>query len=243
MDLEGKRALVTGGAVRLGRGIVLALTGQGVETVIHCRRSVKEAEILREDIARKGGRAHVVCGDLASEAGCRAVVDEATAAAGGLDLLVNNASTFETHRLSETTGPRLLAAFWSNLFSPVLLTRMFAERAGRGKIVNLLDRRVTSDDTSCVPYLLAKKGLAEFTRLAAIELAPGIAVNAVAPGAILPPPGEGDDYLDTHVGPTPLQRQCTVEDIASAVIYLLRNDAMTGQVLYVDAGLHLNGGD
>lgn len=243
MDLEGKRALVTGGAVRLGRGIVRALAGRGVETVIHCRRSVKEAENLREDIVRKGGRAQVVCGDLASEAGCRGVMDEAVAAAGGLDLLVNNASTFETHRLPEITEPRLLEAFWPNLFAPVLLTRMFAERAGQGRVVNLLDRRITADDTTCVPYLLAKKGLAEFTRLAALELAPGIAVNAVAPGAVLPPPGEDDDYLDTHIGPAPLQRPCTVEDVASAVVNLMENDVMTGQVLYIDAGLHLNGGD
>jgi NAD(P)-dependent dehydrogenase (short-subunit alcohol dehydrogenase family) len=239
MELQGKRALVTGGAVRLGRGMVLALAGEGVETVIHCFRSVKEAVALRDGITAGGGRAHVVRGELSSEGACRQVVSEAAEAAGGLDLLLNNASTFAQHPLREVTEARLQDAFWSNLFSPVLLTRFFAERAGTGAVVNLLDRRITSHDRACVPYLLAKKALADFTRGAALDLAPGIRVNGVAPGAILPPPGEGETYLAERGGPVPLQRQCTVEDVASAVLYLLKNDAMTGQVLFVDGGQHL----
>ena len=240
MDLQGKRALVTGGALRLGRAVVLALAREGVEVVIHCRRSVAEAERLRDEVAAGGGRAHVVRADLASEEACRRLVGEAVAAAGGLDILVNNASTFEQHRLAEISEPRLMTAFWSNLFAPVLLTRLFAEQAGQGRIVNLLDRRVTTHDPSCVPYLLAKKALAEFTCVAALELAPDFTVNAVAPGAILPPPGEGEDYLATRAAPVPLQRRCTVDDIGAAVLYLLGNDTVTGQILYIDGGQHLH---
>lgn len=239
MELGGKRALVTGGAVRIGRGIVQALAGEGVETVIHCCRSVSEAEALREEIVAGGGKAHVVCGDLDSERVCRQVVSEAQEAAGGLDLLVNNASTFALHPLRDVTEARLLNAFWSNLFAPVLLTRFFAELATSGAVVNLLDRRITSDDPACVPYLLAKKALADFTRVAAIDLAPDIRVNGVAPGAVLPPPGEDEAYLADRAGAAPLRRRCTVEDVASAVLHLLKNEAMTGQVLYIDGGQHL----
>jgi NAD(P)-dependent dehydrogenase (short-subunit alcohol dehydrogenase family) len=241
MDLRGKKALVTGGAVRLGQATVCALAEAGSEVVIHCRHSRAEARALRDALIGRGAGAHVVQGELSSEEACRRVVGEAEEAAGGLDILVNNASTFEQHRLREITEPRLLDAFWSNLFAPVLLTRAFAEQAGQGRIVNLLDRRVTSHDTGCVPYLLAKKALAEFTAVAALDLAPDIAVNAVAPGAILPPPGEGQDYLATRPATVPLKHQCTAEEIAAAVVYLLRNDAVTGQVLFIDGGQHLQG--
>jgi NAD(P)-dependent dehydrogenase (short-subunit alcohol dehydrogenase family) len=90
-----------------------------------------------------------------------------------------------------------------------------------------------------VPYVLAKKALAELTQLAARELAPRFTVNGVAPGAVLPPPGQGADYLHDHAGPVPLQIQVTPADVAAGVLALLQNDAITGQILFVDGGQHL----
>ncbi|HNX52612.1 MAG TPA: SDR family oxidoreductase, partial [Pontiellaceae bacterium] len=110
-----------------------------------------------------------------------------------------------------------------------------------GKIINLLDRRVTSHDTTCIPYMLSKKGLEELTKLAALDLAPGITVNAVAPGAILPPPKDSNNPAWEYAGTIPLGKRPTPADIADAVLYLLKSDHITGQTIFVDGGQNLLG--
>ena len=160
---------------------------------------------------------------------------------GHLDILVSNAAVFHKDSLRNVSGKKLLDEFWPNLFAPILLIRAFASRVEKGKIVNLLDRRIAGLDVSSVPYLLTKKALAELTRLAALELAPGITVNGIAPGPVLPPPGKGKSYLRDHAGSVPLNKRITPEDIADAVIFLLKNDAITGQILFVDGGQNLLG--
>lgn len=240
MSLAGKRALVTGGAVRIGRAIARRLAEEGADVAIHYRSSEAPARALREELQTEFGiRAPILQADLVSEPACNGLFDAAVRALGGVDVLVNNASTFNKHTLAETTEESLLNELWPNLFAPLFLMRAFAATASGGKIINLLDRRVVSLDTSCVPYLLAKKSLAELTRMAALDLAPGFTVNGVAPGAILPPPGEGASYLKEKGGVVPLERQCTESDIAAAVLFLLENDALTGQVVFVDGGQHL----
>jgi NAD(P)-dependent dehydrogenase (short-subunit alcohol dehydrogenase family) len=243
MNLKDKVVLVTGGAVRLGRSIGLRLAAEGAHIMVHYRRSETEAGELRQALQQEFGvRAETIQADLSSEEACRTLMRETAERMGRVDVLVNNASAFNKDRLRSVTEAKLMDEFWPNLFAPLFLMKAFAERADPGKVVNLLDRRITADDVTCVPYLLSKKGLAELTRLAALELAPDIAVNAVAPGAILPPPGEGMEYLAERAGPIPLDRQCTPEEIADAVFFLLGNDAMTGQVVFIDGGQHLLGG-
>jgi NAD(P)-dependent dehydrogenase (short-subunit alcohol dehydrogenase family) len=128
-----------------------------------------------------------------------------------------------------------------NLVAPFFLMKHFARQTRKGAIVNLLDRRITSLDYTCTPYTLSKKSLHELTRMAALELAPGIRVNGVAPGAVLPPPGKGASYLKDKAGPIPLAQLSTPAQIASAVLYLLQGDSLTGQVIFVDGGQHLLG--
>jgi len=241
MHLEGKTALITGGAVRLGRAITGALAEQGVNPVIHYRSSAGAARAMEAELAEKGVNVALVQGDLVSQAACRQVMEEAHRKSGGVDILVNNAAVFNKDTLMEATEENVLAEFWPNLFAPMFLIRAFAELAGDGHVINLLDRRITANDTSCAPYLLSKKGLYELTKLAALELAPGIRVNGVAPGVLLPPPGKDEQYLKEHGGYVPLEYQCRPEDIAAAVLYLLEADCHTGQVLYVDGGKHLLG--
>jgi NAD(P)-dependent dehydrogenase (short-subunit alcohol dehydrogenase family) len=241
MNIKGKAALVTGGAVRIGRAVCRRLAAEGADVVIHYRRSGEDADALRRELEDGGVRAHTVQADLTAETACAHLIRDAADRAGRLDILVNSAAVFNKDTLRETTAEKLLDEFWPNLFAPILLIKAFAARGGPGKVVNFLDRRITADDTGCVPYLLSKKGLAAVTRLAALEWAPSVAVNAVAPGAILPPPGESMQYLQERAGPVPLRRQCTEEEIADAVLFLLRNDALTGQVVYVDGGQHLLG--
>lgn len=239
MKLKGKVALVTGGAVRIGRAICESLAESGAHVCVHYRRSESEAENLREMLNRYESRVYLLQADLTSEKACDQLVQEAWDVAGGLDILVNNASLFKKVSLGESTAEAVEEEFWPNLYAPLHLMRAFAKRFQRGKIVNLLDRRITSPDPSCVPYWLSKKTLAELTRIAALEWAPGITVNGVAPGAVLPPPGKGEEYLKEHAGHIPLDRRVTPREVAEAVLFVLRSDALTGQIIYVDGGQHL----
>jgi NAD(P)-dependent dehydrogenase (short-subunit alcohol dehydrogenase family) len=108
-------------------------------------------------------------------------------------------------------------------------------------VVNLLDRRIRCNDTSCAPYSLTKKALAHLTQLAALEYAPNIRVNAVAPGPILPPPGNSTQTARELAGNLPLENLPTPENIAEAVLFLLQINSITGQIVYVDGGQHLLG--
>jgi pteridine reductase len=253
MELNGCRALVTGGAVRIGAAITRCLAAEGCTVVIHCNRSWSAAEALAEDIRHAAGTAFVVGGDLADASECAAVVNEAHHLAGGLDILVNNAAVFHQHRFAEADRTALLSELDINAFAPIDLTRRFVALGGtggrlsnaapwlRGKIVNLLDRRIAGVELGSLPYQLSKHMLADFTRLAALELAPGFSVNAVAPGPVLGPPGTGAGYLKESAGEIPLACDCSPEAVAASVCFLLRQDAITGQVIFVDGGQHLLG--
>ena len=226
MDLKGKRALVTGGAVRVGRAIVEALQAAGAEVVVHYLRSGAEAKALSP---------WTVKGDLADPEACSRIVAEA----GPLDILVNNASLFTRDALPTATPERVRREFGVNLFAPMELVRAFAAQVrGEGAVVNLLDRRIRGNDTTCAPYLLTKKALADFTRVAALEYAPAIRVNAVAPGPVLPPSGGAATEPMGHI---PLGRPPVAGDVAGAVLFLLRAESITGQVVFVDGGQHLLG--
>jgi NAD(P)-dependent dehydrogenase (short-subunit alcohol dehydrogenase family) len=252
VKLADRTALVTGGAVRIGRAIVEALADEGCGVVVHVSRSRDAGTALVERLRSAGARAWLVEGDLSDERGCRGVLAAAWERAGRLDILVNNAAVFHKDTLRTASGDAFRNEFAVNTWAPILLTQDFAVRleawdraAGRkpggapAHVVNLLDRRITGDDGSCVPYLLSKKALADFTRLAALEYAPRIAVNAVAPGAILPPPGEGGDPVADKAGRALLETPCRPADVAAAVVYLVTSETIAGQTLLVDGGQHL----
>jgi NAD(P)-dependent dehydrogenase (short-subunit alcohol dehydrogenase family) len=228
MNLQGKRALVTGGAVRIGAAITKALQAEGVDVVVHYRNSKAEAEALSP---------YAVQSNLESPEACSRLI----AQAGTLDILVNNASIFTKDTLSSATPGRILREFQVNLFAPMELCRTFAAQVREGAIINLLDRRIRSHDTTCVPYTLSKKGLEELTKLAALEYAPRIRVNAVAPGPVLPPPGSTAVNARELAGLIPLDALPTPEEIAEAAVYLMKAGSVTGQVIYVDGGQHLLG--
>lgn len=243
MDLFGKNFLVTGGALRIGRCITESLARAGAGVVIHCRHSAKEARELADGILGKGGKAWIVQENLDSEAACESVMNQAFGEAGGLDGLVNNAAVFHPRHLAETDLSRLMLELRPNFFAPLLLIRAFSRKAKNGRVVNLLDRRIAGFEKGNLAYQLSKRSLADLTRLAALELAPGIAVNGVAPGPVLLP-FDDEGRPREKAGPVPLERRPTPDDVAEAVLFLLRADSITGQILYVDGGQHLlgNGG-
>jgi len=239
MILEGKRALVTGGAVRIGKAITQALQAAGVEVVVHYRNSEEEAKTLSP---------FTIQADLQSAGACSRLVEQA----GSLDILINNASVFTKDTLSEATPERIQREFQMNLFAPMELMRTFAKQTAgqppspgfgvpRRAVINLLDRRIRCNDTTCAPYSITKKGLAELTKLSALEYAPKIRVNAVAPGPILPPPGSNAKNARELAGNIPLEELPSPESIAKTTLFLLQAEAITGQIIYVDGGQHLLG--
>ena len=228
MNLSGKRALVTGGAVRIGRAIVKALQAEGVEVVVHYLSSGEEAKALSP---------FTVQGDLGNPMEISSIIEDA----GPLDILINNASLFTKDRLAESRPERVLREFNVNLLSPLELTRAFAAQTNSGAVVNLLDRRIRANDSTALPYSISKKGLEELTKLSALELAPGIRVNGVAPGPILPPPGDSGEHFAERAGRVPLELFPTPGHIADAVLFLLKAEYCTGQVIFVDGGQHLLG--
>lgn len=230
MSLHGKSALVTGGAVRIGRAIADALAEAGVEVIVHFQTSEKEAQAFWPNIIQS---------DLNESEQCETLIKQAAEEFGPIDILINNAAVFHQTRLLDADHETMMAELQPNLLAPLALIRGFARQEISGKIVNLLDRRITSHDTTCVPYMLSKKGLEELTKLAAIDLAPGITVNAVAPGAVLPPPQEVDNPAWNPADTIPLKKRPTPEEIAEAVLYLLKADSVTGQILFVDGGQNL----
>lgn len=241
MRAYSKVALVTGGAVRIGGAICEALAREGIHVVIHCNRSAAAADILARRLRRGGVKAWVVRQELRDQDSCEALIRNVRKLAGRLDFLVNNAAVFHKQRLAVVTWADLEEEFRVNCFVPVCLMRAFAMQTRRGKVVNLLDRRVAANDPECPVYSVSKKALAAFTTEAALALAPGIVVNAVAPGPVLPPPGKGMSYLHDRAGRIPLACKVKPADVAAGVLTMLRLESVTGQILFVDGGQHLLG--
>ena len=240
--LVGQAALVTGGAKRLGRAISLALARAGADVAVHCRQSVSEAEALVKELRGLGGGAWVVRGPLDDAAQAEELFTEACRQAGGrLDILVNNASIFPKGRLVDMDPAELDRNIRVNALAPFVLGRALARERRGGCIVNMLDARITDYDAEHAAYHISKRMLATLTRMMALEFAPRVRVNAVAPGLVLPPPGEDDAYLERLKGSNPLEKHGEAGDVAEAVLFLARSPFVTGQTIFVDGGRHMRG--
>lgn len=241
IELEGKTALVTGGAKRLGAAIVRSLASRGVRTVVHYHTAENEAHALVASLRADGAEAWCFGADLSGPARGEALLDAAWKSAGAMDYLVNSASIFPEGTLEQLSEDTLLESVRVNALAPFALCCGFAARSEGGAIVNLLDTRITDYDRNHVPYHLSKRMLFSLTRMMAVEFAPGIRVNAVAPGLVLPPAGKDEAYLAGLAHTNPLDRYGSAEDVAEAVVFALRSDFMTGQTIFVDGGRHLRG--
>jgi pteridine reductase len=228
------QALVTGAAKRLGRAIALELHRAGARVAVHYRESKKEAE---ETAALLGG-APLIQGDQAREP--ERIVREASRALGGLDLLVCSAARFEQAPSDQLPRAQFEAMLESNLTGPFYLMQAALPmlRASRGSIVTLLDLCGTTQVwKGYAHYAASKAGLAALTRLLALEWAPEVRVNGVAPGAVLLQEGADTGRLANRI---PLGRIGTPEDVARAVLFLAKEPFITGEILTVDGGRSLN---
>ena len=241
MELRNCKALVTGAGVRIGRAIAVALAAEGCDVALQYHRSRDGAEETAAAVAAHGRRAVLLAADLGDADAATALLERARAELGDVDVLINSAAIFLPGDLASTTLAEWDAQHALNLRAPFLLSQAFARQdaiADRPrKIVNVADARIRRPGRDHLAYRLTKVALAHLTELLALELAPRITVNAVAPGAILPPPGEGAAAFEQRVrAQVPLGRAGGTAAVASAVLYLLREDFVTGVVLPVDGG-------
>lgn len=240
MELANKVVLVTGGARRVGSSIARELAGRGARVIVHYRHSHDDAQALVADIERGGGFARAMEGDLTDLVTLQQLVREIEVEVGYVDVLVNNAADyFETplQTLSDADWEHLLAV---NLGSPFRLARRVSPmmlNRGAGKIINITDIHGERYLNGYLAYCVSKAGLDMLTRGLAVELAPTVQVNGVAPGAVLWPAGESESERKARRREIPMGREGTPEDVAGAVRFLIEDgDYITGQILSVDGG-------
>jgi len=239
--LVGRWALVTGGARRIGRAISLGLGSAGVNVAVHHHASPEAAAEVVKELHHVGVEACTVQADLDLPEQAAGLVQQAVDAGGPLDIVINSASIFPETTLAEMTLDEVDRNVRINAWAPFRVSRDFAALQRTGVIVNILDSRMLLNDSKHVAYHLSKRMLFTLTRMMAMELAPRIRVNAVAPGPILPPQGKDEAFVERVAALNPMQKWGEPEQVAEAVEFLLKCDFVTGQVLFVDGGLHLKG--
>ena len=237
-----RTALVTGAARRVGRALALALAEAGFAVIVHCRSSVNEAEATANDIRALGVGSAVVQADLACEKEVAGLLPAAAAALGPIGVLVNNASVFERDEWRDASRAGWDAHLEPNLRAPFVLMQDFARdlpRAARGAVINMLDQRVWSLTPHFVSYTLSKAGLWTLTQSMALALAPRIRVNAIGPGPTLPSPRQTDAQFARQCASVPLGVGTSPAEVGRAAVALLSLSSLTGQMLALDGGQHL----
>ncbi|MEO3475629.1 SDR family oxidoreductase [Roseomonas sp. CAU 1739] len=237
-----RTALVTGGAKRLGRAMALALAEAGFDLAIHYAASVTEAEATLAEIRALGRRAVALPADLAIEAEVARLLPAATAALGPIGLLVNNASTFERDEWHDATRDSWDRHIEPNLRAPFVLTQAFAGAlpdGAQGVVVNMLDQRVWSLTPHFLSYTVSKAALWTLTQSLALALAPRIRVNAIGPGPALPSPRQSQGQFDRQARSVPLRHGTSPAEVARALMAILALPSMTGQMVALDGGQHL----
>lgn len=234
-------ALITGASKRIGKSIAEHLAGKGWNVIIHFNRSAEDAVIQVQQLNEKYPEQQFssVMTDLANSQEVQSLIPGIVSQTGPFQLLVNNASVFDKAYLKHTSEDLYDAQMSVNLKAPFLLIRDFANLCKKGNIINFVDTRVTSNKSNFAAYSLSKKALWELTKMAALELAPEIRVNAIAPGVTLAPVDEGEDYLWKLAQEIPMKQPGGVDPILKSIDYILENEHLTGQLLFADGGENL----
>lgn len=237
-----RAALITGGAKRLGRAVTEALAGSGFAVAIHYNASREEAELVASSLIAQGVRAITLKADLGQEAEVASLISDAEAALGPIGVLVNNASTFERDEWNDATRASWDRHIEPNLRAPFVLMQDMARalpEEARGVIVNLLDQRVWSLTPHFISYTVSKAALWTLTQTMALALAPRIRVVGIGPGPAVPSPRQSQADFDRQAASVPLGHGTSPEEVGDAVLAILSLPALTGQMIALDGGQHL----
>ncbi len=235
----GKAALITGSAKRLGKAMALGLASQGYDIALHYNHSHTDALRTAELIREQGRVCELFRCNLYNLPEVRGLVPRVIDKMPQCEILINNASMFDRHDFFHVTEDSLDRDMQINFKVPFFLTQTFSGTKSARLVINMLDTRISGMDTEHFTYYLSKRALADFTKMAAKVLGPRIRVNGICPGPILAPPGEDAEYLEEIAKRIPLKKAGNPDYILSALIYLLENEFITGELLFVDGGEHL----
>ncbi len=242
MNLAGKTALITGGGHRIGRGLTLALARAGCNIILHYNRSAVPAQATAAQVEALGARVLLRQADLSQLDDAGPLFADLPANFTPVQVLVNNAAVFPKDTLADMTVAGWSQTFRVNLRSPILLTQAFVRALPDdeiGAVVNITDWRTERPYRTHFSYTVSKGALDAFTRTAAIQLAPRVRVNGIALGAMLPPAGATEAYWRSVLATVPLARSGGLEVAGDTLLYLLRNDFITGEIIRLTGGAHL----
>ena len=240
--MEANKIIITGAATRIGAAIARKLSGPGVEMVIHYNNSKKDAEKLKKELLENKTRVYLVKGNLAKEQDLKKIIKFSKSKLKYFDCLINNASLFENDSLKNFSSKSWSQHLDVNLKAPAYLTKEFSKNV-RGKnnnIINIIDQRVFKLTPFFFSYTLSKTGLYTLTKTTAMELAPNICVNGIAPGPTIKNKRQTEVHFKKQYLATPLKRQVNIKDICYAVDFFIKNRSITGQVIAIDSGQSLN---
>lgn len=237
-----KTALITGAANRIGATLAKTLVADGYNIVVHCHTSINDAQNLCEHIQLSGGKAASVQADLCQDIQRQTLLKRAGDCFGPIDVLINNASVFEFDTAQNLSEDVWDAHFNIHAKAPMFLARDFAAQlptGNQGNIINIIDERVLRNHPGYFSYNLSKSVLWTATKTLAQSFAPHIRVNAIAPGPTLPHARQSENQFKRSLKRLPLGLAANPSDIAKAVLFLLNTPSMTGQMLALDGGEHL----
>jgi NAD(P)-dependent dehydrogenase (short-subunit alcohol dehydrogenase family) len=239
MNIKGKTALITGGAVRVGKAMTLALAAEGANVVVNYNSSATAAEETVAEAQALGVGALAIQCDVSVHDQVKAMIDTAATQFGGIDILINSASWWR-----KTPFPMDDFSDWFKVFDILIHGSMYCcnyiapmmKTAGEGAIINIVDGSAWRPFKGFAAHSVGKAGLLAFTRQLALELAPEIKVNAISPGPVLPPPDYTAARNERVANRTPLKRWGTPQDVVDALLYLVKSNYVTGEFLTVDGG-------
>lgn len=236
MDIVNKTVLITGGALRIGNEICRAFAEAGAHVVIHCNKSSHQAVVLLEELGGTAAGHSIYQCDLSDFE----TIPELFQQVGSIDVLINNASTFVMGSLADEDFDDAQFQFDINYWAPVKLMRAFQSQSiDSGCIINLLDQRIDKVDPIGGSYPISKKALHDATLQAAVQWAPRIRVNGIAPGPVIAPEGLKSSIHQARIDATPLKRRISLQDLTDSCLFLAKNESITGNIIYVDCGEHL----
>ena len=240
--MEANKIIITGGAARIGAAIAKNLSGPGVEIVIHYNKSKVDAEKLKKNLAENGRKTYLVKGDLSKQKDLKKIIQFSKRKLKYFDCLINNASLFENDKLDNFTVDSWEKHLRTNLRTPALLSKEFSKniRGKNNNIINIIDQRVFKLTPYFFSYTISKTGLYTLTKTSAMNFAPNIRVNGIAPGPTIKNKRQSDKHFKKQYLATPLKKQVDVNDICNAVDFFIKNSSITGQVLAIDSGQNLN---
>ena len=239
MKIKGKTALITGGAVRVGKAMTLALAQEGANVVVNYNSSAVAAEETVAEAKALGVGALAIQCDISVHDQVKRMIDTAAVEFDGIDILINSASWFR-----KTPVPMDDFSDWFKVFDILIHGSMYCcnyiapmmKKAGEGAIINIVDAAAWRPSHNFVAHSVGKAGLLAFTRQLALELAPEISVNAISPGPVLPPPDYTDEQNERVAKRTLLKRWGTPQDVVDAMLFLIKSNYVTGEFITVDGG-------